>query len=127
MLLKLKTMNKINLTSILLSAFIFLSGCNKEVLVDLDIPEAGSFARLYMPQAASNPVNMGISITDQDYAVPYAAHLGGSLRAQADIPVSFKVSPEMVAAYNQKNNTAYRMMPQGSYTLQTETATIPKG
>jgi len=127
MILKLKTMNKINLTSVLLSALIFLSGCNKDVLVDLDIPEAGNYAQLYMPQATSNPIGMGISITDQDYEIPYAAHLGGSLTAQTDISVNFKVSPELVAGYNQKNNTTYELLPEGSYILQSEKAMIPKG
>ncbi|NRF37154.1 BT_3987 domain-containing protein [Pedobacter foliorum] len=120
-------MNKINLTSIVLSAFIFLSGCNKDVLVDLDIPEAGNYAQLYMSQAANNPISMGISITDQVYEVPYAAHLGGPLTAQTDISVNFKVSPEMVAAYNQKNNTTYILMPEGSYTLERSSAVISKG
>ncbi len=127
MIHKLKTMNKINLTSILLSAFIFLTACNKDVLVDLDIPQADTYARLYMPQAVSNPIAMGISITDQDYQVPYAAHLGGPLAAQTDIPVNFKVSAEMVADYNQKNNTTYQLLPEGSYALQQATAIIPKG
>jgi len=127
MILKHKTMNKINLTSILLCAFIFLSGCSKDVLVDLEVPEAGNYARLYMPQAANNPISMGISITEQPYEVPYAAHLGGPLTAQTDITVNFKVSPEMVAAYNERNNTTYTLMPEGSYTLERSSAVITKG
>lgn len=127
MILKTKTMKKINLTAILLSAFIFLSGCNKDVLVNLNIPDAEKYAQLYMPQAETSPISMGISITDQVYEVPYAAHLGGSLHAQSDIDVNFSVIPEKVAEYNQKNNTNYSLMPEGSYILGRPSALILKG
>lgn len=103
------------------------SGCNKDVKVNLDVPGAAGYSNLYMPQAVNNPIELGISITAADYKVPYGAHLGGSLNAGEDIGVTFEVAPSLVATFNQKNKTSYKLMPEGSYSLETPSAVITKG
>lgn len=122
-------MNKTTITSIAFIAtlFITLVSCSDEVLVNLQIPEAEKYIAIYMPQSVNSPINLGISITDSDYELAYSAHLGGALKAKSTITVGFTVSPDLVESYNQKNNTSYQIMPEGSYVLQAPTAAIPAG
>ncbi|WP_432714562.1 DUF1735 domain-containing protein [Pedobacter sp.] len=111
----------------LMGIFMVLAACSKEVDVNLDVPGAASFKKLYMPQAAYNPVASAVSIVDKDTSFTYSAFLGGTSAASREITVHFSVLPEKVAAYNKQNGTNYSIMPAGSYTLEATTSTIPKG
>lgn len=114
-----------------LAAFIgilmMLAACSKDVKVDLDVPGAASFKKVYMPQAGYNPIQHAVSIVEKDTAFAYSAFLGGTSPATNNINVTFSVLPEKVTAYNQQNGTSYQLMPAGSYLFETETSVIPAG
>ena len=122
-------MNKIDktLTILYIPILMLIVACSKDVVVDLDIPEASLYTNLYMPQSVNGPISRGISITDQDYELLYSAHLGGTTAAKSDIAVDFAIAPELVTSYNETNGTSYLIMPAGSYSVQSPSGTIPKG
>lgn len=60
------------------------------------------------------PASMGISVTS-------STKLGG------DIHVKVKTAPELIEGYNKVNDKQYKALPEGSYDLSTETATILNG
>lgn len=113
-----------------ISSFIFcilMTGCSKEVDIDLNVKDAETYSMLYMPQANGNPVIKSLSITPSVYKFIYSAYLGGSLDNNSSINVKFAVSQAMVDEFNQKNGTDYKLMPAGSYTLENPEAKINAG
>ena len=104
-----------------------LAACSKEVKVDLDVPGAELFRKIYMPQAARPMDVRSVSIVDKDTSLIYSAFLGGTKPAKNDIKVGFSVLPEKIAAFNQQNDTFYELMPEGSYKLETISSVIPAG
>jgi hypothetical protein len=104
-----------------------LMACSKEVPVKSDFPGVEKYARLYMPQAARNPVENKISITEKPDTLVYSAFLGGYNPAANDVGISFSVLPAAVDAYNLANSTDYSMMPEGSYNLGQPEAVIGAG
>jgi len=116
-----KRITMLALTSVLLT----LASCKKDVKINLDVPDAASYKKLYMPQASYNPINNAISISDKDTVFTYSAYLGGPLPATTDIAVNFSVLPEKVNTFNTQNGTSYKIMPAGSYKLESASAVIP--
>lgn len=57
------------------------------------------------------PTNMGISIS-------------ASTKVTQDVGIQVKAAPEMVDAYNKKNDRKYKPLPEGSYDLSTTQVTI---
>lgn len=80
-----------------------------------------------MPQAASSPVHTPLSITETADTVTFSAYQGGIMRPSSDVPVTFAVTPESVAAFNEAHQTSYPIMPEGSYTIPAPSANIPAG
>lgn len=106
---------------------VLVAGCSKEVDIDLNIKDAETYSMLYMPQANGNPVIKSLSITPSVSKFNYSAYLGGSLDNTANINVKFGVSQSMVDEFNLKNGTSYKLMPEGSYTLDQPEAKINSG
>lgn len=110
-----------------IAVFLIVAGCNKEVFVDLDVPGAADYQKLYMPQANQYPIERSLSISDSVYTFIYSAYLGGSQNNERAIDVKFAVDPAKVDEYNLKNGTSYKLMPAGSYELVHEQAVIKSG
>ena len=60
------------------------------------------------------PSGLGVSVTS-------------STKVSNDITAKIKVSPELLDAYNKSKGTAYKFLPDGSYTLSAESVTIKSG
>lgn len=84
------------------------------------------WVKVYMPQAINNPSSHPLVMRDTAQSIIYGAAYAGTAYPEADIPVTFKVEPEKLAAFNEQHHTNYRLLPSGSYTLQTNTL-IPAG
>ncbi|AOM79398.1 BT_3987 domain-containing protein [Pedobacter steynii] len=119
-------MKKIVQISSLILGFL-IAGCSKEVDVDLNVKGAETYSMLYMPQANGNPVVKSLSISESVYKFNYSAFLGGSLDNGSTINVKFGVVRSMVDSFNLKNGTDYKMMPEGSYTLDNSEVKIASG
>ena len=101
--------------------------CSKEVKVDLDIPDADQYGRLYIPQANHNPILKQISLTDEVYQLDLSAFYGGPNKADKQISVSFTIDEEALERFNQQNGTSYQMLPEGSYSFEKTSALIAQG
>jgi hypothetical protein len=79
-----------------------------------------------MPTAYST-VMATLKITDSVQTAIYGADFGGYKYPTADIAITFKVDPAKIDSFNVANKTNYPLLPEGTYSLETTTATIPKG
>lgn len=102
------------------------SGCLKDN-VNLPPQNADDYNQVYMPQAVNQPNVSNLPFKAVDQYLVFGANYGGVGYPATDIPISFTVSADSVAAYNQRNSTSYPLMPKGSYLLSNESAIISKG
>lgn len=101
-------------------------GC-KDKLDFLPSQPLENYVKVYMPQAVLPPALKSLKITDSVQTLTYGAVLGGKDFATADLPITFKVNKAVVDSFNLANKTSYPVLPDGSYTLSSATATIAKG
>ena len=89
----------------------------------------GTYDAVYITEAQS-AVEMTLSV-DPDLIVEEPATvsltISTSVKADADIQVGLKLSPELVDSYNSKNSTEYQFAPDGSFELSSFTATVAAG
>jgi hypothetical protein len=99
-------------------------GCKDQL--NLPSQPLGVYNQVYMPAAYSTVITT-LKITDSVQTAIYGADFGGYKYPTADIPVTFKVIPAMVDSFNMVNKTNYTLLPEGTYSIETSTATILKG
>ncbi|TZF86024.1 DUF1735 domain-containing protein (plasmid) [Pedobacter sp. BS3] len=109
--------------ALIMFAGLFLYTCK----YNTDIANPGDYVKIYMPQATDAPAKRTFVMADTLQTIIYGAAYGGTDYPGNDIEVSFKVDNSLVQDFNTKNGTDYAVMPQGSYELQTTSATIKKG
>lgn len=103
----------------------FMVSCGPDVVYDL--PDGDKFDNLYLVQAVNPPRTTKIfMLEDQVQTANYSAFYSG-LKAPKDIHITFEVDPELVDAYNQANQTNFKMMPEGSFEIEATEAVIPAG
>ena len=112
---------------IVLASLLCISACSDEIRLGLDIPESEDYSKVYIPQAASSPCLKSIFISDDVQTIGLSAFYGGPSMPGRDILVEFEPRPELVAEYNEFNGTDYTVLPEGSYSLSSSTATIKAG
>lgn len=98
------------------------SACKQELISNPD-----QYARLYMVQASTYPAVRTFVMKDELQTIDVAAAIGGIADPGQDVEVKFKVDNGLVGEFNTKNNTAYAVLPEGSYELEKTSATIRKG
>ncbi|WP_270087431.1 BT_3987 domain-containing protein [Sphingobacterium sp. SYP-B4668] len=104
-----------------------ITSCNKEVSVNLDIPEAEKYGNVYMPQANQNPILKQISLTDKVHDLSISAFLGGPHKADRSIVINFDVNQKAVEEFNLLHDQSYEILPTESYTFEKKQAVIPSG
>jgi hypothetical protein len=118
-------MKQLFFISTLFTGALFLSACGQTALEDVADP--GDFAVVYLRQAAESPLACTLPVVDTDQDILLNANYGGVDYPAADITVGLKVMPELVAAYNEQNNTNYPVLPETAYTLEQPSTVIPQG
>ncbi len=103
-----------------------LSGCLKDN-VNLPVQNEQDYNQVYMPQAVSSPLASTLLFQLADQYLIYGANYGGVGYPNTDIPVTFKVTPDSVGAFNNKNGTSYPLLPENSYKLNSLSSVIYKG
>jgi hypothetical protein len=85
------------------------------------------YVNLYMPQARHNPNKKDLLIIDSTYTYIYGAAYGGAGKPASDIKINFEVNPALVDTFNLHNFTSYKLLPKGSYQMQSDSmnVTIP--
>ena len=98
------------------------SACKQELISN---PE--QYARLYIVQAGTYPAVRTFIMKDEVQTIDVAAARGGIADTGQDIDVTFKVDNTLIQGFNEKNNTTYAALPEGSYELEKTSARIRKG
>lgn len=115
----------------LAAALLLIAGavsCGKSFDENFNVKNPESYARIYTIQAIDDSAKHVYSLPmTLDTTVHIYANYGGLGMPANDIRVTFKVRPDLVAAYNEAHGTAYPLMLEESYTIQDEAVTIRKG
>ncbi len=96
---------------------------------DVEIPggSLSAYDKVYMPRAVTDRNKVELQLKDSIQSFVFGADFGGYGIPAKDIIVDFTVANDSVAVYNLKYQTAYPVLPDGTYTLDKITATIAKG
>lgn len=81
------------------------------------LAEMEKYPQLYMVQARG-VVETSLFMKDEVQTIVFGASYGGLELPKEEIGVSFEVSPELVDAFNQQNNTSYEPLPTDAYTIE---------
>lgn len=112
---------------VILCCCALLGACENPVGDDLNVDDPESYTRVYTVNAADDSRNTLVFPLERDTSFTVYANLSGIRHPGRDIGVTFRVAPELVDAYNEKNRTAYPMMLDGSYTVESLESVIPNG
>lgn len=99
--------------------------CGQDVVYEL--PDSDKYDNVYLMQAVDYPCPTKIFMLEEQVQTAYYSAFYSGLKAPKDIRITFEVAPDLVAAYNEANQTKFKVMPEGSYTLETTHAAIPAG
>ena len=99
-----------------------VSNCNKPD--DITIETEG---QVYMPQAIGSRGKLTIFTQNKPDSIVFGAARGGLTKGSGNVTVTFAVDAAAINNYNQKNGTAYRLMPQQLYSLTGLSSVIPDG
>jgi hypothetical protein len=103
-------------------AGIALAACNKPA--DLKVQNEGT---VYMPQAVGDRAKIDLQLSPNPQEIAFGAAYGGLNFSKQENAVSFKVDTTLVATYNNRNGTGYRVLPDSVYTISGLNAVIPAG
>ena len=127
-----KELKRTDIRWVYLALLIGVVSCAKENL-PVDRSELETYNKLYLVQSSltgNGNINYQLYVNmanpDTSFSVCNIA-IGGGIVADKDIPVSLeKLGQGYVDAYNKNKATAYKLLPEGSYQLVTDTL-IKKG
>ncbi len=110
------------LSTVILSAGFLIVGCNKPKAVELT-----NEGTVYMPQAAGTRAKTDLQLSTKAQEIAFGAAYGGLNYSGKENAVGFKLDTAMVSAYNAKNGTTYRVLPDSVYTISGLSSVIPAG
>lgn len=106
---------------------LFASGLISSCKYDTTIANPDDYVKIYMSQAAESPASRTFIMADTLNTIIFGASYGGPAANEQDVQISFDASPELVASYNQTNETSYDVLPAGSYEFENKSGIIKKG
>ena len=109
-----------------LAIWFAFSGC----VADVEIPGSGmqnSYAKVYMPQAVTLPVECAVTFADTTYGFVFGAAVGGFGELENNLVVSFKTDTSLITVYNNTYGTNYLLLPDSSFFMSDTVATIAAG
>lgn len=96
--------------------------CNKPDKITLD-----SEGTLYMATAVDEKAKFSIFLADTAQKIAFGAAYSGLGFPDADIPVSFTIQNDLIAAFNQANGTTYLPFPTDAYSIESLSTVIKAG
>lgn len=110
-----------------MAAALLLCGC--EPLKDafgVDNPE--QYSKVYMPLSINGTLSYNLAIDEsEEKEVKIYANIGGLVKTERDLIVTFRIEKDSLATYNTQNNTDYRLLPDDVYEFTDSVVTIPAG
>ena len=110
-----------------MAAALLLCGC--EPLKDafgVDNPE--QYSKVYMPLSINGTLSYNLAIDEsEEKEVKIYANIGGLVKTERDLIVTFRIEKDSLTTYNTQNNTDYRLLPDDVYEFTDSVVTIPAG
>ena len=104
------------------------AACENPIQDDLNVDNPENYTRIYTVNAVDDASKNTLSFPlERDTSLMVYANLSGIRNPGCDVTVKFRVAPELVDTYNQKHQSNYPMMLDGSYTIENLEAVIPNG
>ena len=104
------------------------AACENPIQDDLNVDNPENYTRIYTVNAVDDTSKNTLSFPlERDTSLMVYANLSGIRNPGCDVTVKFRVAPELVDTYNQKHQSSYPMMLDGSYTIENLEAVIPNG
>jgi len=92
----------------------------------VDDPE--QYSMVYMPLAVNGTMTYDLAIDEaQEEVVSIYANIGGLVKTESDLAVTFRLEKDSLDVYNSRNNTEYGLLPEDSYEFKDSVVTIPAG
>ena len=114
--------NKFFQFAVMVAGICVAVGCNKPE--DVVLENEGS---IYMPQAAGTRSIVDLQLSTKPQEIAFGAAYGGLKYSTQENAINFKVDSDLVAAYNTKNGTSYRVLPDSVYTISGLSSVIRAG
>jgi len=93
----------------------------------IEVLDKEKYANIYIPQANQTPKLESLFMRDDDQILSFGVFYGGVDDPQDNIEVTVDFAINMVANFNAEHGTEYEPMPEGSYSLENNTALITSG
>ncbi len=104
------------------------AACENPIQDDLNVDNPENYTRIYTVNAVDDASKNTLSFPlERDTSLMVYANLSGIRNPGCDVTVKFRVAPELVDTYNQKHQSNYPMVLDGSYTIENLEAVIPNG
>lgn len=115
---------QIQLTVIIFS-LLCIASCSKK---NFDDSYEGYGGKVYMSQVVEGRNAFALPLSSKPFVFGYGASYGGTMHTtDKDIEVKFALQEDLIAKYNQENNTSYIPLPTGSYSISGFNSVIRKG
>ena len=115
------------LSTVFLYAALIFCGCEPlEYAFGVDNPE--QYSKVYMPLSINGTMSYNLAIDEAEEAdVEIYANIGGLVRTECDLAVTFRIEKDSLDVYNTRNNTTYSLLPEEAYEFADSVVTIPAG
>ena len=109
------------------TSIFIMCGCEplKEAF-GVDNPE--QYSKVYMPLSVNGTLSYNLAIDEsEEKEVKIYANIGGLVKTEKDLVVTFRIERDSLDVYNRQNNTDYRLLPDEAYEFTDSIVTIPAG
>ena len=117
----------LKLLTVLLFTVLTFCGCEPlEHAFGVENPE--QYSKVYMPLSINGTMSYNLAIDEAEKAdVEIYANIGGLVRTECDLAVTFRIEKDSLDVYNTRNNTTYSLLPEEAYEFADSVVTIPAG
>ena len=92
----------------------------------VDNPE--QYSKVYMPLSVNGTLSYNLAIDEsEEKEVKIYANIGGLVKTENDLVVTFRIERDSLDVYNRQNNTDYRLLPEDAYEFTDSIVTIHAG
>ena len=92
----------------------------------VDNPE--QYSKVYMPLSVNGTLSYNLAIDEsEEKEVKIYANIGGLVKTENDLVVTFRIERDSLDVYNRQNNTEYRLLPDEAYEFTDSIVTIHAG
>ena len=119
-------MKKILEILVVVAAFML---CSCEPLKDaFGVNNPEQYSKVYMPLSINGTLSYNLAIDEaEEKEVKIYANIGGLVKTEKDLVVTFRIEKDSLATYNAQNNTQYKLLPDNVYEFTDSVVTIPAG